>query len=174
MAMPSRMVPSTAPARPCNVGPNHSTEDAHNNPTRPSISGYWREIGWWQWRHFPLRSSHDTTGMLSRHAMRRLHCGHVDGGLTSDWSCGRRRIHTLRKLPKQSPTTPAPTTSSQSAPTLHLVEEDARRDRDIERLGAGRERNCHTLRGDRVQRRPDARALVSHDPRDGSGMLEPR
>src|SRR3989442_5316788 len=121
MAMRSRIVPSTAPARACNVGPNHSTDDAHSNPTRASISGYWREIGLWQWRHFPLRSSHDTTGMLSRHAVRRLHCGQVDGGLTSDLSGGRCRMHTLRKVTELRPHHHHTPTCRTSTSIMHLV-----------------------------------------------------
>src|SRR5712691_4227144 len=153
--MPSRMVPSTAAASACSVGPSHSAADAHINPTSASMIGYCREIRLPQWRHLPLRSSHDSTGMLSRHSMRLWHCGQVEGGLSSDWSCGRRRMHTLRKLPKQSPTNPAPNTSSQSAPTQHLVEEDPGGYGNVERFGAGGQGDRHALGGHRVQRRTD-------------------
>src|SRR5437899_2728924 len=44
--------------------------------------------------------------------------------------------------------------------------EDPRRDGDVERLGAVRQRNRHAFRGDRVELRADARPFITHDHRD--------
>src|SRR2546426_1987141 len=77
-------------------------------------------------------------------------------------------MQTLRKLPTQSPRSPAPTSRMGSTTTRHLVEQDTRRHRDVERLGALGQRDRHALRGDGVELRADSRPLVSHDHRDGS------
>src|SRR2546426_1423039 len=77
-------------------------------------------------------------------------------------------MQTLRKLPRQSPRSPAPTSRIGSTTTRHLVEQDTRRHRDVERLGALGQRDRHALRGDGVELRADTRSLVSHDHRDGS------
>src|SRR6266540_4813804 len=108
--------------------------------------------------------------MLSRHAIRRPHRGQVDGGWNSERcflsSLASRRMQTLRKLPTQSPRSPAPTSGIGSATTRHLIEQDTRRHRDVERLGALGQRDRHALRGDGVQLWPDSRPLVSHDHGD--------
>src|SRR6266571_3128126 len=110
--------------------------------------------------------------MLSRHAMRRPHRGQVDGGWNSERcflsSLASRRIQTLRKLPTQSPRSPAPTSRIGSATTRHLVEQDTRRYRDVEGLGALGQRDRHALRGDGVELRADSRPLVSDDHGNGS------
>src|SRR2546426_4644223 len=134
------------------------------------MTGYCSEIGWPQRRHRPRSSSHDTSGMLSRHSMRCPQLGQVDGGWNRERcflsSLARRRMQTFRKLPKQSPRSAAPTSRSGSATTSHLEEEDARRDRDVQRFGALCERDRHALRRDGVELRPDAGALVADDDRD--------
>src|SRR6266550_3968167 len=133
------------------------------------MMGYCREIGSPQRRQRPFNNSHETTGMLSRHAMGCLQRGHVDGGLTSDMSAGSRTMHTFKKLPRQSPRIAAATRSVGSTATRHLVEQNARRHGDVERLRALRQRNRHALRGDGVELRADPRALVS----DVAGVLHP-
>src|SRR2546430_2505268 len=113
--------------------------------------------------------------MLSRHAIRRPHRGQVDGGWNSERcflsSLASRRIQTLRKLPRQSPRSPAPTSRIGSATTRHLVEQDTRRYRDVEGLGALCQRDRHPLRGDGVELRADSRPLVSDD--NGNGSVHP-
>src|SRR2546421_9609625 len=98
--------------------------------------GYWTEIGAPQSRHLPRSSSHETTGMLSRQRIGLWHRGQVEGGVIRDCSDGSRRMQTLRKLPKQSPMAATPTASSRSVPTRHFIEQNTRRDRDVERFGA--------------------------------------
>src|SRR3989454_8472145 len=109
--------------------------------------------------------------MLSRQAIRRWQWGQLDGGWNSERSFlssfARRRMHTLRKLPKQSPRTAAPTrNTARSAPTQHLVEKDPRCHGDVERLRTLCQRDCDAPRGDGVQSRPDPRPLVADDHRD--------
>src|SRR6267143_1514047 len=136
------------------------------------MMGYCAEIGCPHQRHRPRSRSHETTGMLSRQAMPRPQRGQVDGGRNSERcflsSLASRRMQTLRKLPIQSPRSPAPTSRMGSTTTRHLVEQDTRRDRDIERLGALRQRDRHALRGDGVELGADARPLVPHNHRDWS------
>src|SRR5262245_36770926 len=115
------------------------------------MSGYWSEMPAPQFRHLPRKTSHDTTGMLSYQAIGFLQWGQVDGGEMSDCSCGSRRMHTLRKLPIHRPMMVTATATNGSAAMRHLVQEDSRRHRHVERLGALGERDRHPLRGDRVQ-----------------------
>src|SRR4029077_16884686 len=98
------------------------------------MMGYCREIGSPQRRQRPFKSSHETTGMLSRQAMGCLQRGQVDGGLTSDMSAGRRTMHTFKKRPTQSPMSAAATSRIGSTATRHLIEQNAGRHRDVERL----------------------------------------
>src|SRR3989442_13159661 len=77
-------------------------------------------------------------------------------------------MQTLRKLPTQSPRSPAPTSRIGSTPTRHLVEQDTRRHGHVERLGALGQRDRHALRGDGVELRADSRPLVSDNDGDGS------
>src|SRR5436309_5711686 len=164
--MPSRSVPNSAAATACNVMPYANKETPNSTPTSASMSGYCLEMGLWHQRHLPRSHSQEMTGMLSRQAIGCLQCGHVDRGRSSDWSRGSRRMHTLRKLPTQRPTSTAATTITGSAPTQHLVEQDARRDGDVQRLGAARQRNRDALCRDGVELRPDSRPFVPHDHRD--------
>src|SRR6266550_2738860 len=170
--MPSRIVPNSAAASAWRVTPYRSAAATQIAPTAASMMGYCREIGSPQRRQRPFNNSHETTGMLSRHAMGCLQRGHVDGGLTSDMSAGSRTMHTFKKLPRQSPRIAAATRSVGSTATRHLVEQNARRHGDVERLRALRQRNRHALRGDGVELRADPRALVSHD--DGDRPAVPR
>src|SRR2546422_11735932 len=135
MAIPSSSVPNSAAATACNVMPYARNEVPNNTPTSASINGYCLEMGLWHQRHLPRSHSQEKTGMLSRHAIGCLQCGQRERGLTSDWSRGRRRMHTLRKLPKHSPNATAPATITTSTATQHLVEQNARCHRDVERLG---------------------------------------
>src|SRR2546429_5051232 len=112
-------------------------------PTAASTTGYCTEIGALQCRHLPVSSNHDRSGMLSYHAMAAPHAGHLERGRTNDSLLGSRTIHTLRKLPRISPTMAALTRTTRSTSTLHLVENDPRRDRHVERLRAPRHRDRH-------------------------------
>src|SRR5213592_400917 len=144
----------------------------HRTATTASMMGYCMEIGCPHERHRPRSTSHETTGMLSRHAIRRPQRGQVEGGWNSERcflsSLASRRMQTLRKLPIQSPRSPAPTSRIGSTTTRHLVEQDTRRHCDVERLGALGQRDRHALRGDGVELRADSRPLVSHDHGDRS------
>src|SRR5213083_1048081 len=75
-------------------------------------------------------------------------------------------MQTLRKLPAQSPSRTAPATISGSAPTQHLVQQNAGSDGDVERFRAAREWNRHALRGDFIEVWPDAGSFVAHHHRD--------
>src|SRR5256885_11507393 len=132
------------------------------------MMGYCRETASPPRRQRPFNNSHETTGMLSRQAMGCLQRGQVDGGLTSDRSAGSRTMHTFRKLPRHSPRIAAATSRIGSTATRHLVEQNARRHRDVERLRALRQGNRHTLRGDGVELRPDPGAFVADDHGDGT------
>src|SRR2546429_820439 len=147
----------------------------HRTATTASMMGYCMEIGCPHERHRPRSTSHETTGTLSRHAIRRPQRGQVEGGWNSERcflsSLASRRIQTLRKLPTQSPRSPAPTSRIGSATTRHLVEQDTRRYRDVEGLGALCQRDRHPLRGDGVELRADSRPLVSDD--NGNGSVHP-
>src|SRR5207248_11531509 len=59
-----------------------------------------------------------------------------------------RTMHTFKKLPRQSPRIAAATSSIGSTATRHLVEQNARRHGDVERLRALRQWNRHALRGE--------------------------
>src|SRR6267378_1192393 len=163
--MPSSSVPNNAAATACNVMPYTSNDAPNSTPTSASMSGYCLEMGLWHQRHLPRSHSQEKTGMLSRQAIGCLQCGHVERGRISDWSRGRRRMHTLRKLPTQRPSSTAPATMTISVPTQDLVQEDTRRHGDVERLGAARQRNRDALGRDRVELRPNARSFVADDHR---------
>src|SRR5687767_11357551 len=84
------------------------------------------------------------TGIFS---YQRISCpqrGQRDRGRTTDCfgSAPQRTMHTLRKLPSTRPSSPAYAMTTGWAPstlTDDLVQENPGRDRDVERLGAGRE-----------------------------------
>src|SRR2546423_587217 len=84
----------------------------------------------------------------------------------SDMATGSRTMQTFRKLPRQSPRSPAATSRIGSTATRHLVEQDASRHGDVERLRARRQRDRHALRGDGVELRADPRAFVPYDDGD--------
>src|SRR5437763_12517158 len=134
--MPSRIVPNSAAASAWRVIPYRSAAATQMAPTAASTMGYCREIGSPQRRQRPFKSSHETTGMLSRQAMGCLQRGQVEGGFTSDMSTGSRTMHTFRKLPRQSPRIATATSRIGSTATRHLVEQNARCHRDVERLRA--------------------------------------
>src|SRR5437016_5806567 len=130
------------------------------------------EIGCPHERHRPRSTSHETTGTLSRHAIRRPQRGRVAAGGNSE-RCffsplTSRRMQTLRRLRGKAPRGPARTSGIGSTATRNLIEQDTRRYCDVERLGALGQRDRHALRGDGVELRADSRSLVSHDHRDGS------
>src|SRR5882762_5630988 len=122
--MPSNSVPNNAAATACKVVPYATTEAPNNRPTSASMSGYCLEMGVWHQRHLPRSHSQEKTGMLSRQAMGCLQFGHVERGRSSDSSRGSRRMHTLRKLPMQRPSSTAPATTTISVPTQDLVQQD--------------------------------------------------
>src|SRR3989442_9204864 len=169
--MPSRIVPNNAAATACNVGPYARTDAPNNNPTSASMSGYCLEIGLWHQRHLPRSQSHETSGMLSRQAFGCLQFGHVERGLSNNWSRGNRRMQTLRKLPPLSPSSTAPRRMTMLAPTHHLVEQDAVGPRDIERFRAARPGNRDPLGRDSIELWSDPCAFVSDDHRDLSFLL---
>src|SRR3989442_683471 len=164
--MPSKSAPNSAAATACSVMPYASKDAPNSTPTSASISGYCLEMGLWHQRHLPRSHSHEKTGMLSRQAMGCWQCGHVERGRSSDWSRGSRRMHTLRKLPTQRPSSTAPATMTRSVPTQDLVEQDPRRHGDVQRFGAARQRNCDALGRDRVELRTDSRSFVADDHRN--------
>src|SRR6184192_1437845 len=166
--MPSRIVPNSAAASAWRVIPYRSAAATQMAPTAASTMGYCREIGSPQRRQRPFKSSHETTGMLSRQAMGCLQRGQVEGGFTSDMSTGSRTMHTFRKLPRQSPRIATATSRIGSTATRHLVEQNARRHRDVERLRALRQGNRHALCGDGVELRADPGPFVADDHRDGT------
>src|SRR2546422_2880258 len=166
MAMPSSSVPNNAAATACNVMPYASNEAPNSTPTSASMSGYCLEMGLRHQRHLPRSQSQEKTGMLSRHAIGCLQCGQVERGRSSDSSRGSRRMHTLRKLPTQRPSSTAPATRTMSVPTQDLVEQDARRHGHVERLGAARQRNRDALRRDLVELRADPCSFVPDDHRN--------
>src|SRR5882762_9539201 len=126
--MPSSSVPKNAAATACNVMPYASTDAPISTPTSASMSGYCLEMGLWHQRHLPR-------------------------GRISDWSRGSRRMHTLRKLPTQRPSSTTPARMTISVPTQDLVKQDPRGHGDVERLGAARQRNRDALGRDRVELR---------------------
>src|SRR5438045_5387732 len=77
--MPSRIVPNSAAASAWRVIPYRSAAATQIAPTAASTMGYCREIGSPQRRQRPRKSSHETTGMLSRQAMGCLQRGQVEG-----------------------------------------------------------------------------------------------
>src|SRR5213592_197158 len=164
--MPSSSVPNSAAATACNVMPYASNETPKSTPTSASMRGYCLEIGLWHQRHLPRSHSQEKTGILSRQAMGCLQFGHVERGRSSDWSRGSRRMHTLRKLPTQSPSSTTPATMTISVPTQDLVEQDPRRHGDVERLGAARQWDRDALRRDGVELRADSRSFVADDHRN--------
>src|SRR5690348_5996476 len=139
--MPTRMVPRNPACAACTVMPYASAAPSQMAPIRASMTGYWIEIGAPQLRQRPRRASQENTGMLSYQAIRLPHLGQVDGGASSDWSAGSRRMQTFRKLPSTSPNSATTISSTVSTPTQDLVQQDSRRDGDVERLGALRQRN---------------------------------
>src|ERR1051325_4696826 len=164
--MPSRIVANSAAASAWRVTPYCSAAATQMAPTAASMMGYCREIGSPQRRQRPFRSSQETTGMLSRQAIGCLQRGQVEGGFRSDMSTGSRTMHTFRKLPRQSPRIATATSRIGSTATRHLVEQNARRHRDVERLRALRQGNRHAPRGDGVELRPDPGPFVADDHRD--------
>src|SRR5438552_10860514 len=165
IAIPSRIVPNSAAATACKVGPYARTDAPNSNPTRASMSGYCLEIGLWHQRHLPRSQSHENRGMLSRQAIGCLQFGHVERGVSNDWSRGNRRMQTLRKLPKHKPSSTAPRMMTTLAPTHHLAEQDAGGHRAIERFRAARQGNRDALRRDASGLGSDPGALVP----DGQG-----
>src|SRR5579859_1764028 len=145
---------------------------SQRRPTAPSMRMYWGEMGLPHHRHLPRSSNQETIGMLSYQAMSLWHFGHDDGGRIRERafgsSFGSRMMQTFRKLPNTSPNSVATIRKKASTPTQYLVEENARRHTDVERLRAPRHRDGDALGRHRIQRRPDPRALVAHDDAYGA------
>src|SRR5438045_7071421 len=78
---------------------------AVNNSTRK----YSAEIRAPQFRHFPPRYTHVSSGTFRYHGIAYLHSGQCDGGDTMLSPSGIRCMHTLRKLPTIEPNTNATT-----------------------------------------------------------------
>src|SRR5690348_12319456 len=178
MAMPRRMVPSTQPSIIRGVGPYHRAQMSQRRPTAPSMMRYWGEMGLPHHRHLPRSSSQEAIGMLSYQAMSLWHFGHDDGGRIRERafgsSFGSLTMQTFRKLPNTSPNSVATIRKNASTPTQYLVEENARRHSDVERLRAPRHGDGDALGRHRIQGRPDPRALVAHDDAYGAGAaLDP-
>ena len=96
--------------------------------------------------------------MLSNQASPDPHWGQREGGRTTDsfGSAPHRRMQTLRKLPNTAPTMPASAMKKEggmvwSANTGQLVEQNAGRHGNVERLSAGRERNPYPAHGLRCE-----------------------
>src|SRR5688500_5286706 len=146
-------------------------------PVASSTSGYIGEIGSAQLRHFPRSTSQESTGMLSYGRSPAPQRGHREGGRTTDCfgSAPQRTMQTLRKLPKMRPKSAAirmpASGGSASAITQDLVQEDGRRDRDVEGFGAGDEPDCHPATRRGGEARPDAGAFVADDEGETVGAL---
>jgi len=65
--------------------------------------GYRDEIATPQERHRPRSSSHDSTGMLSRHWIGVSQTGQCESGCDSDSPLGSRQMTTFANEPKTSP-----------------------------------------------------------------------
>src|SRR6185437_7950965 len=178
MAMPRRMVPSTHPSIIRGVGPYTRAQMSHRIPTAPSMTMYWGEMGLPHHRHFPRSTSQDTRGMLSYQAMSLWHFGHDEGGRIRERafgsSFGSLTMQTFRKLPNTRPKSVATIKKKASTPTQYLIEEDARRHADIERLRTARHRDRHALGRHGIQRRPDPRAFIANNDAYGArAALDP-
>src|SRR5690242_5930254 len=141
IAIPSRMVPKTASRRASTDKPFRQTTYAQIAAVASSINGYCIEIGSPQPLQRARSAIHDTIGMFSYHASDLPQRGHRERGRTTDCfgSAPQRRMQTLRKLPSIAPSIPARITqegrkASSSSLTGHLVQEDTRRNGDIERF----------------------------------------
>src|SRR5262245_28666057 len=96
--------------------------------------------------------------MLSNQASPAPHLGQREGGRTTDsfGSAPQRRMQTLRKLPNTAPTMAASVMRKEdgmvwSANTGQLVKQNAGGHGNVERLGAGRERNPYPSNGLRCE-----------------------
>jgi xanthine/CO dehydrogenase XdhC/CoxF family maturation factor len=109
IAIPSRVVPNTAPRSASSPKPWRQAMKAHSSAVASSISGYCTEIGARQPRHRPRSASQATTGTFSNQRSPRPQVGQREGGRTTDsfGSAPHRRMQTLRKLPTTAPSTPA-------------------------------------------------------------------
>ena len=132
-----------------------------------------------QLRHLPRSSSQEMTGMLSYGRRPVPQRGQRDGGRTTDCfgSAPQRTMQTLRKLPKTRPNRAATRITasggSASAITQDLVQEDGRRDGDVERLGTGDDRDRDAAVGRRGKAGADTGAFVADDERETVGTFRP-
>ena len=81
--------------------------------------------------------------MLSNHAIGAPQVGQRERGRTTDWSNGRRTMHTLRKLPSNEPKSPAATTTPGSGRTGRPEQQDARRYGHVEGLSPSGQGDGH-------------------------------
>lgn len=65
------------------------------------MHGYKNEMGCLQFRHFPYKNNHESTGMLSYHTKMLWQYGQDDRGVTIDWPCIKRYARTFKKDPQQ-------------------------------------------------------------------------
>src|SRR5437879_420024 len=118
----------------------------HRIATTASMMGYCMEIGWPHERHRPRSSSHETTGTLSRHAIRRPLQGHTIRGARTQRHAGF----------------PRPGDEASVVERHDGVAEGGAHGR-AQRLGAGRIGRApqhHRARGSERVRRTDQRADV--------------
>src|SRR5258705_1418536 len=92
--------------------------------------------------------------MFSYHGIICPHLGHLDRGWMSDSSLGNRMMHTFRKLPIISPTTPASTSTRVSGATPDLVQNDPGGHTHVEGFRPARQENPDPLGGERGELRP--------------------
>src|SRR3954465_2139762 len=111
-----------------------------------SIRGYWMGVGRPQPLQRPRRKIQEKTGMFSYQANAFPHRGQRDLGRTTDCfgSAPQRRMHTLRKMPRMAPSTPAKITQALSAVrTSAVVQQDSGGHRHVERLALTSQRDSH-------------------------------
>src|SRR5690554_1567583 len=77
-----------------------------------STNGYLGEMRSEQLRHRPMRTSHETIGMLSYDLIGVAQDGHALAGVTTDMPSGIRWITTFRKEPMVAPRTPTAATTA--------------------------------------------------------------
>ena len=82
---------------------NLAAAPANRPAVASSVSGYRTEIRAPQDRHRPRRSSHETTGMLSRDPITAPQRGQADRGSTMERFWGTRSTTTVRKEPNRRP-----------------------------------------------------------------------
>ena len=83
--------------------PKYRKRPKNIKPEKVSTSGYSNEIDALQFRHLPLKKMKLKMGILQNHGIRAWHLGQFDLPQRTDFSSGRRTMHTLKKLPHKIP-----------------------------------------------------------------------